>query len=306
MIERRDVSHRSLAVVAVSFTTVAWGLVPLVIKQVRMPALSFAMYRLWLGVLVYGVAMLVTRRRLRWSTLRACALGGVFFGADIALTFNAFKLTSVANATIIGALAPVFIALGASRWFGERLGRRDIWIVAASFAGVALVAVGSSGSPAWSPLGDAFAALSTLSWTAYWLFSKRARRGAGALEYMVSVMLVAAAEVTVVTVVSGVPASPPAGADWGWIWLVTLVPGATGHIFLAWSHRHVEARLSALITQCVPVVGAVAAWAILEESLTALAIAGGLVVLASTAAILLRVRAVAPEEVGPPTPATAG
>jgi drug/metabolite transporter (DMT)-like permease len=107
---------------------------------------------------------------------------------------------------------------------------------------------------------------------------------------MASVMLVAAVLMTVMALVSGQGLSPPRGADWGWIWLVTLLPGATGHVLLAWSHRHVEAWLGSLITQCQPVVGSIAAWALLGESLTLVTIVGGLVVLAATAAIVLRSR----------------
>src|SRR5919206_2852599 len=136
-------SRRSRGILAVSVTTVAWGLVPLVIKETSMPPLGFATYRLWFGVLVYGCALLATGRRPGWATLRACAPGGVLFAADISLTFTAFRLTTVADATIIGALAPVFIALGAARWFGERFSRRDVPYMLASFVGVAVVAVGS-------------------------------------------------------------------------------------------------------------------------------------------------------------------
>jgi hypothetical protein len=85
---------------------------------------------------------------------------------------------------------------------------------------------------------------------------------------MASVMLVAAVLMTAMEVVSRQGLTPPHGADWGWIWLVTLLPGATGHVLLAWSHRHVEAWLGSLITQCQPVVGSVAAWVLLGESLT--------------------------------------
>ena len=132
-------SRRTLGIALLSFTTVAWGLVPLVLKQVEMPTLAFASYRLWIGVALYGVIFLATGRRPSWATLRVTALGGVFFAADIVLTFTAFRLTSVANATIIGALAPVFISLGAVRWFGERLERRDAIVIASSFVGVARV-----------------------------------------------------------------------------------------------------------------------------------------------------------------------
>jgi drug/metabolite transporter (DMT)-like permease len=287
---RTDESRRTAGILAVSLTTVLWGLVPLVLKQTTMPALSFAAYRLWCGVLVFVVMFAVTGRRLSRATLRACALGGAFFAVDVACSFLAFQLTSVVDATIIGALAPVCIMFGAARWFGERVDRRNLVFVAASIAGVAIVAIGSSGSSSFSVWGDVFAAVSVVSWTAYWLFSKRARATVGALEYMASVMVVAAVLMTAMALVSGEGLTPPHGVDWAWIWLVTLLPGATGHVLLAWSHRHVEAWLGSLITQCQPVVASVAALILLGESLNVVTIVGGLVVLGSTAAVLLRNR----------------
>jgi len=284
--------RRSLGILAVSATTVVWSLVPLILKSTDMPGLAFAMYRLWFGVLVYVAVFAIRRQRLSAATIRACALGGVFFAADIGLTFSAFSLTSAANATIIGALSPVLITLAAARWFGERVDRRDMALVGASFAGVVVVAVASRGSEATSAIGNLCAALSVISWTAYWLFSKRSRTTTTALEYIATVMLVAAITITPFTIVfwlvTGMSLSPPSGQDWLWIWIVTLIPGATGHLLVAWSHQHVEAWLSALITQSQPVIASVAAWIVLGESLTPLAIAGGLVVMGATAVIVVR------------------
>ncbi len=281
-------SRRSIGIGLLSFTTVVWGLVPLVIKQVEMPTLAFASYRLWLGVALYAVIFLATGRRLGWATLRATLLGGVFFAADIVLTFTAFRLTSVANATIIGALAPVFITLGAVRWFGERLDRRDAIVIVSSFVGVALVAIGSQGSPSWSPVGDAAAALSVLTWTAYWLFSKRARDTVDALDYMASVMLVSAVAVTSMALVTRTSLRPPDASDLGWIVLIAIVPGLMGHLSVAWSHRFVEAWLGSLLLQSQPVVGSLAAWVLLGERITVLTGFGGAVVVVATALIVVR------------------
>ena len=146
-------SRRTIGIGLLSFTTVVWGLVPLVLKQIEMPTLAFASYRLWIGVALYAVIFLVTGRRLTRETLRMTALGGLFFACDIVLTFTAFRLTSVANATIIGALAPVFITLGAVRWFGERLDRRDAIVIGSSFLGVALVATDRRARRAGAPWG---------------------------------------------------------------------------------------------------------------------------------------------------------
>lgn len=280
--------RRSWGIAAVAVTTLIWGIVPLVLKRITMPTLAFAAYRLWMGVLVYAVVFAVTRRRPSWRALKICALGGVFFGADVFLSFTSFRLTSIANATIIGALAPVFITLGAARWFGERMQRSDLVFMGLAFTGVVAVAIGSAGSPTWSPLGDLAALVGVFSWTAYWLFSKRARASVGALEYMAHVMFVAAIMITALGFLTGTNMAPPQGMDWAWVWIVTIFAGAVGHSFIAWSHHHVEAWLAALITQCQPVVASVAAWVVLGETLTALALAGAGVVLAATAAILVR------------------
>jgi drug/metabolite transporter (DMT)-like permease len=107
---------------------------------------------------------------------------------------------------------------------------------------------------------------------------------------MASVMVVSAILMTVFALVFGQGLAPPQPADWGWIWLVTLVPGMLGHLMVAWSHRHVEAWLGSLITQSQPIVGSIAAWAILNEAFTSPVIVGGLMVLGSTAAVLVRQR----------------
>lgn len=280
--------HRTAAIAAVWVTTVLWGSVWVVVKTTSLSGLTFAMYRLWLGVLVHVVALAVMRRRLSWSTFKACAPGGVLFALDVSLNFTAVKLTTVANAAIIGALSPILILLVAGRMFDERVGRRDGALVGLSFAGVVLVAVGASGSPAWSPVGDLLALCSTVSWTAYWLFSKRARATASALEYMASVMIAAALAVTPVALIAGgVPPAMPDAHDWTVLVVVTLLPGAIGHLLVAWSHRHVEAWLSALITQCAPVISAVLAWPVLGEALTPLVILGGLVVVGATGLVIV-------------------
>lgn len=299
---RSETPRRTLGILAVSYTTFVWGLVPLVLRQIDMPTLAFTSWRLWCGVVLNVGALYATGRRLRWETIRVCALGGVLFAADISITFGAFRLTSIASASIIGAVAPIFIALGAARWFGERMARSDLWFGFACFGGVALVAAGSHDTSSWSLGGDLLAALGTLSWTSYWLYSKRARRDLGPLEYIATVMLVAAVCVTSVTALTGTSLAPPRGQDWLWVVSIAIFPGAIGHVLVAWAHRHVEAWLGSLITQCVPVVASVSAWIVLGEPVTPLIVIGGLIVLAATAVIVIRVAGREAADVGTSEP----
>jgi drug/metabolite transporter (DMT)-like permease len=55
---------------------------------------------------------------------------------------------------------------------------------------------------------------------------------------------------------------------------------------MAWSHQHVESWLSALITQCSPVVASAAAWLFLDERVTPLTAVGVAVVLGATCLVI--------------------
>lgn len=279
--------RRRLGIVAVSIGTVVWATGTVIAKWSSLSGLSFAMFRLWAGVVVSLVALLVMRRRLSWAVFRATALGGVFFGADLALHFSSVKLTSVADVALIGALAPVVITVVSARMLHERVARRDAALVAASFLGVAIVAVGSSGSPSFSLAGDLLALTGVVTWSSYWFYSRRARRDVPAIEYFTSVMIAGAIVITPLTLLVEGPPSMPAARDWAAVWAVALFPGFVGHTLVNWSHRHVESWRSALITQLTPVIAALLAWVVLDEAVPWLAAAGGAVVIVSTGAVIV-------------------
>ncbi|GIU98098.1 MAG: EamA family transporter [Actinomycetota bacterium] len=275
-------------VVAVLVATLAWSAAPVLVKSSELTGLRFAMFRLWAGVGIYALILAVTGRRLTWSTLRRSGPGGIVFGLDVSLAFLAFTLTSVADATIIGALSPVVIALASTRLLGERIGRVEVALAVASFGGVVLVALGQSASASWSLAGDLAALAGIGTWTVYWFWSRRARRSVPAIEYMTSVMLAAAVVVTPIALLAGGgPLVPDRGSLLA-VALVALVPGVVGHTLVAWSHEHVASWLAALVTQCHPVFATVWAWWFLGERLEPLAAVGIAVVLAATGGVIVR------------------
>jgi Permeases of the drug/metabolite transporter (DMT) superfamily len=280
-------SSRRLGIVAVWAATFAWAWGYILVKWSSLDGLHFAMFRLWTGA-----ADLLRRPRRHGAALVTrglprCALGGVFFAADIGLGFTAIKHTTIADVAVIGALAPVAIAIISARRLHEHIEGRDWVLVGISFVGVAVVAIASSGLPSWSPFGDLLAACGIATWSAYWFFSRHVRERADPIVYFACVMLAAALVMTPTAfLLAGVPAWPSA-RDWFAIAGVALVPGFVGHTLVIWSHRHVESWLSALITQCTPVITVTLAWVLLGETLPPLAIVGGAIVIVATGLVLV-------------------
>jgi drug/metabolite transporter (DMT)-like permease len=285
-----DSRRHAVAEAAIVLAVVIWGCGTVLIKLSGFAGIAFAFYRLWLGFVAFLVVLLLSGRRLTWRSLLTAAPGGVLLGFDVTFFFVAIKETSVVDATIIGALQPVLVLLVAERWFGERVGAREVALVLLSLAGVALVGIGSSGSPVFSLRGDVLAFLALFSWTGYWLVTKRTRARLPALEYMTGVFLTASLVITPVMLLSGASFAATRPTDWLWLGLFVLLPSTAGQGMVAWAHRYVEVWLSSLLLQGMPVVASVAAFVVLGEPLTPPIVAGGLIVVGATGAIVLLTR----------------
>jgi drug/metabolite transporter (DMT)-like permease len=270
---------------AVILGTVAWGSTGIFVKEIGLAALPITFYRLWLGAVLLGALLLVRRRPLSLAVLLRSVLPGLFLAVDIALFFSALKLTSVAVATVIGALQPALVLVVAGRLFGERVGRRVVVWTAVSIGGIVAVAVGP-GVPRGEHLtGDALAVGSLVAFTGYWLVSKRAIGASADYErYTFGVMLVAAVAMTPVAFLCGERLGPVRPADWFWLTLLALVPGS-GHLLFNFAHRFVDVSVSSVVSAGNPIIASLLALLVLGEPLDAVQIAGGIVAVLAIAAI---------------------
>ena len=186
-----EADRRGRALLALSVAMVAWGVSGVVAKSVDMGGMALAAYRTSVGAVVLIAALLATRRRLTWANIRVGAPGGVFLGLDLVLFFSAVKLTTVANATVIGALQPALVILISAPLLNEKVAKGAAKWALVGLAGAVLVVFGAAGLPDWSPAGDALAVLTLVAWTGYFVASRWARGSMGALEYSTVTALVA-------------------------------------------------------------------------------------------------------------------
>ena len=284
----RVAAHSSFPVAAVAVAIVTWGIASPLVKSSSLSGPALGFYRLWIGALVLMLLIGIGRRPLSAATWRWALPAGFVFGVNLVLVVASIKLTTVANATLIGALQPAIVLMVAGPWFGEQVSRRQVACVALAIVGVIVVIIGSAGAPEWNPAGDALAVLSVLSFTAYFLISKQARSTVGTVEYMAIVHLAAAVVATPIAVVHP-------GELWSFdtkdvfiVLFFALVSGTAGQMVIGWAHRYVDVTLSSLMMLGVPVVAALAAWLMLDEALGALQIAGGLITLIAIGAMVRR------------------
>ncbi len=259
--------------------------------HLRERALTIAFYRLWLAVPITFLIALASGSRLTLRVLRVSALPGLLFSVSIMAGFVSYQKTSVANASLIPALQPLLVLLVAGRLFGERVGRRELWLGALSLVGITMVVLGAGHTGGASLVGDLFAVVNLVTFTAYFLVIKHRRSvGVPAAALLSGMILCAAIFVTPIALLGSGDLHAIGGTDWLWLVLLVLLPGTLGHGLMNWAQRYVDVTVSSLMSLGNPVVSAIGAWLVFDEALNATQILGAALVLAALAGIVAHQR----------------
>jgi drug/metabolite transporter (DMT)-like permease len=274
-------------VVAIFAITMLSAMPPLT-KHIGVKGLALAGHRFfWLAI---GLSVIFRLRggRLSVRSIKLAWPAGLLFAANIAFFYTAVKITTVANATVIGAIQPVLSLLLVGPLFGERVHRSDVVITGGAIVGVSIVVYGSSITPVWSPMGDLLAVFAVLLWTAYLVVTKRARAELDAIELQTVLTIVATVVILPIALISGQSFAVPR-ADIGWLILLVLVPGV-GHTLVNWVHNHTSLVMVSVLFLLNPVVATSLAALFLDEPLNGYQITGMVLVVASLAVLVARLQ----------------
>jgi len=283
---------------AVFLALISWSIPGVLVRGMTMPALPMVTYRLLIGV-VLGVGVLYAGRgRLTWRVLRASTVAGLCLGVDLVAFFLALKLTTVANATVIGSLQPLLLLFAAPMLFGERIRWPDALAALTAIAGVSLVFLGSTGQASWNPRGDLWAVVTLLAWTGYFLACKRARRELSSRE------LTAGSSMVAVLVVLPALAWNPSGfavpTPLQWAGLATMAGvGWSGHVLMNWALGHIPVWVGGTASLAAPIATTALAALVLDEALTAQQVTGMVIAMIALTAVTLRTRKVLADDAAP-------
>jgi len=298
-------NNRLLGLIAAAAAVIVWGSSSVLVKNVEgLSGLVIGFHRMWIGAALTSIAFLATGGRFSWRLLRTSCAGGIAFALDIVLFFSALKETSVANATIIGAMQPVLVLAVAGRLFGERPHLRDAFWAAVAIAGAVIVVAGGPAGGDATLRGDLLAVAALVAWTWYFIASKRARTKLGSFEYLAGLSVVAVVTVTPIVLLSGDSIAVPTVADWVYIVIIAIVNGALGHFLMNWSHAHVPIVVTSLMTLGIPVFATATAAIFIDEPVTLVQVFGMGVVIGALAVVVVHTSRDVPDVVEPPVAST--
>ncbi len=234
--------------------------------------LGTAFWRMGLAVPVIFVWMAVEpgrtagrRRPIGRLDYILLAAGGVLFGFEIGIWHWSLQFTSVANATFLSNSAPIVVTLGGWLVFGTRVTGRFLVGMALSLAGGAVL-MGESLSIGLTNLaGDAIAVVAAILFGAYILVIARLRADFATSTIMAWTCVVGAAVLLPAALLTEATLFPASLAGWAIVIASAVACQGLGQSLLTFSLAHLPTAFSSVGYLVVPVMAALAAWAVLGE-----------------------------------------
>ena len=262
----------------------AIGTSALFVKVSETGPVATAFWRVFLALPFLWAWMLYEQRGGRGASLaadrRMLVICGLFFAGDLAVWHWSIVLTSVANATLLANLAPIFVTLAVWWLFRKKPAAQFLGALAIAVGGVAVLIGGDFHLGGKELLGDALGVITAMFYAGYQLTVTMLRARVATSSIMAWSGLVTAAVLLPMALFSGEQVLPHSAMGWIKLAGLALISQVAGQSLIAYAMAHLPATFSSVGLLMQPVVAAFLAWVLLGETMGALQIAGGVTVLA--------------------------
>lgn len=201
-------------------------------------------------------------------------LAGVLFAGDLVFWHLSIHHTTIANATLLATLSPVWVVLGSRFLIRETVARGTVAGLALCIAGAALlVGAGFQVHPG-RLVGDLYGVVTSLFFGSYVLVVRVLRKSMGAGEMMFLSSVVTAAVLLVVALAGGGPMWPPTLAGVASLVSIAVFSHVGGQGLTAFALGHLPAAFSSLVIFVEALAAAITGYFVFGEDMTPLQMAG--------------------------------
>ena len=243
--------------------------------------LALPVFAVWMGHEASGRPLRYLPRR--WGDWWMFALCGLFLAADLGIWNWSARLTSAANATLLGTMAPIYVTLVGFLFFGQRFHILFLLGLAMAIVGAGLL-LGVSFHLGGRPfLGDLLAMSVAVLYAGYLMTLSQLRRRFSTAMVMALSGVFTCLALLIVVLISGEAMLPATLRGWLILFALALMSQVAAQSAIAWALAHLRAAFGAVALLLTPVATALFAWPILGEAIGPLQALGGLTVLAGIA-----------------------
>ena len=262
-----------VGLLAISTSPVIARLLPLV------PAAVIAFWRMaTASAMLWSYSSIRPQESIEPKNIRLILAAGFLLAMHFVFWFSALKLTSIANTTVLGIVAPAFTLLFERVWYKRKLSWITITALSIILVGGIIVQGEDLGSMGGAGLGNIMAILSAIFLGSVFLIGAKVRKNTPVITYTRMVYTVSAIVLLVSSLVLDNQIIGYTINNYFWLLMLGLIPTLIGHTAFSYSIKFVSPTVIATFPLGEPLIASYLAWLLFAEKVPFYVVGGGLVI----------------------------
>ncbi len=243
----------------------------------EVPAVGISFWRMAIGATILWIysnfkptASLSTKNR------NYTILGGIFLGIHFQFFFESIKLTTIANATFLGTLAPLFTLFLEKFWLKRRIKKNMIFALAIIFTGSIIIISDQFDVSSNYTVGNLYALICSFWIALAFMISENVRKEAGTVAFSRTLFASAAITLMMISFYTGESLIGYSKMDYFGLFLLGLIPTVFGHSTFYFALRYLQPTIVASFPLGEPIIASVIAYFLFSEAVGFSIILGGI------------------------------
>lgn len=264
-----------------------FGTIALFVRGIPVPSAEIALYRALMATLLLGGVFLATGQRIDFYAIRKelplLLLSGVAVGFNWILLFEAYRYTTVSVATLSYYFAPVLVTAACPILFKEKMGLKQWLCFFMSTLGIVLITgIGDLGGSDTHLTGILFGLSAAVLYATAVLLNKYIRGVAGMQRTFLQFVAASVVLLPYVLLTGGLHLGSLSGTGWVNLLVVGIAHTGLAYTLYFTALKDIPGQEAAILSYIDPLVAVAVSVFVLGELLTAMQLAGGILILGFT------------------------
>jgi drug/metabolite transporter (DMT)-like permease len=265
---------------------IAFSLSSTLVKRAESPGVLVAFWRMVTVSVIWNALLWSTGRRVTAENVRQVFVPGVLFGLNLAVFFAGATHNSVANAALIGSLAPFLIVPAGAYLFREYFRPWALVFAVIAFGGVALVLLSAPPIGDASLEGNVFGFVAMLLLASYIVSIKYFREDMDVTTFMATICPIAAIAVLPIAIAHG-GVFGMSDTGWKYMLILSLTSGVTAQGLRVYAQKTIQIGTIAIAEVAQPALAVVWSFLLLSEVVNVRQVTGIVIVMGGLLAFVV-------------------
>ena len=244
------------------------------------PAVAISFWRMGFGAFILWLISIFKKQVvLKGENFKRTIIAGFFLGIHFALFFGSLKLTTIANATFLGTLAPIITFILEKYILKRKQPTILVWGLILAVIGTIIIVSNKFDFSSDYTIGNLLAISCSIFLGFAFIISENVRKKVGTVSYSCTLFTVAAITLFIIALITKVNLFGYTSYQYFGLLLLGIIPTLLGHGSMYYAIRYVSPTIVASIPMGEPIIASILAWILFQEKVGVVIIFGGSITL---------------------------